>query len=148
MINPFKEINWQPGSTDLHKFARSLVIGFPVIAVVFFLAKWFKAGALPDTAFFLKLGGIGAAVGVVCWLVPAIARPLYYVWYALAACIGVVMANLLFALLFYGLFAPLGLIMRLIGRDPLNLHWQKRTVTTHWIDAEPSPPPSRYFRQF
>jgi hypothetical protein len=148
MINPFKEINWQPGSTDLHKFARSLVIGFPVIAVVFFLAKWFKTHQQPDPAFFLKLGVIGAAVGVVCWLVPAIARPLYYAWYALAACIGIVMANLLFALLFYGLFAPLGLIMRLIGRDPLNLHWQKRTVTTHWIDAEPSPPPSRYFRQF
>jgi hypothetical protein len=147
MINPFKEINWQPGSTDLHKFARSLVIGFPVIAVVFFLVKWLKTHHQPDPAFFLKLGVIGAAVGVVCWLVPIVARPLYYVWYALAACIGIVMANLLFTLMFYGLFTPLGLFMRLIGRDPLNLRW-KKDAATHWQDAEPTPPASRYFSQY
>ena len=147
MINPFKEINWKPAATDLRKFAVSLIIGFPVIAIVFFIAKWFKTHAMPDAHFFLMLGGIGAAVGLVCMVVPAIARPLYYVWYALAACIGIVVANLLFGLLFYALFTPMGLFMRLIGRDPLNLNW-KRSAASHWIDAPPPPPASQYFRQF
>jgi len=55
MINPFKEINWKPGESELRKFAWSLIIGFPCLALVFFIAKWAKAGALPQAAFFSKL---------------------------------------------------------------------------------------------
>ena len=147
MINPFKEINWKPEAADLRKFAWSLIIGFPCIAIVFFLAKWIKTHALPEANFFLMLGGIGGAVGLVCLLIPVIARPLYYVWYFLAACIGIVMANLLFALLFYVIFTPLGLIMRLLGRDALNLRW-KKNAASHWIDAPAAPPATRYFSQY
>ncbi len=147
MINPFKEINWKPDAAELRKFAWSLIIGFPCIAVVFFLVKWIKTHTLPDLHGFLMLGGIGAGVGLVCMAVPLIARPLYYVWYALAACIGIVMANLLFAAMFYALFAPVGLFMRLIGRDPLNLKWKKGQAS-HWQDAEPTPPAKQYFSQY
>jgi hypothetical protein len=147
MINPFKEINWKPAAADLGKFAWSLIIGFPCIAVVFFLARWIKTHSLPDAHFFLMLGGIGAAVGLVCLLVPVIARPLYYVWYALAACIGIVMANLIFTLLFYGVFTPMGLFMRLIGRDALSLK-SKKGAPTYWIDAPPAPPSAKYFNQY
>jgi hypothetical protein len=147
MINPFKEINWKPSSTDLRKFAWSLVIGFPCIAVFFFVAKWIFSGALPAPRFFLMLGSVGAATGLVCLLVPLIARPLYYVWYALAACIGIVISNLLFALMYYGLFAPLGLFMRLMGRDALSLKFE-RGRATYWLDAPAAPPAAQYFRQY
>ncbi len=147
MINPFKEINWKPDLAELRKFAWSLIIGFPCIAVVFFLVKAVKTHALPELGGFLTLGGIGVAVGLVCLAVPVIARPLYYVWYALAACIGIVMANLLFCVMFYGLFAPVGLLMRLIGRDPLQLKWS-RERSSHWQDAEPTPDAKSYFSQY
>ena len=147
MINPFKEINWKPAATDLRKFAWSLVIGFPCIATVFFLAKWISAGALPEPRFFLMLGGIGVAVGLVSLVITPLARLLYPVWYFLAACVGIVMANLIFMVLFFGIFTPMGLFMCLIGRDPLNLKW-KRSAASHWIDAPPAPPASQYFRQY
>lgn len=147
MINPFKEINWKPDSVELRKFAWSLIIGFPCIAIVFFLAKWIKTHALPDAHFFLMLGGIGAAVGLVSLIITPVAKMLYPVWYFLAACIGIVMANLIFLFLFFGIFTPLGVFMRLIGRDPLNLKW-KSSAATHWIDAPPAPPASQYFRQY
>ena len=147
MINPFKEINWRPAAADLRKFAWSLVIGFPCIARFFFLAKWISAGVLPIPRFFFLLGGIGAAVGIVCLLVPFIARPLYYIWYALAACVGIIMANLLFSLLFYGLFAPMGLFMRLLGRDALSLKF-KRGTASYWRTAPPTAPAAQYFRQY
>ena len=60
MINPFKEINWKPDRAELKKFGVSLIIGFPIIALVFFLVRWAKSGALPEPRFFLMLGGIGA----------------------------------------------------------------------------------------
>lgn len=147
MINPFKEINWKPAPADLRKFAISLIIGFPCIAVFFFLVKWISAGALPAPRFFLMLGGTGAATGLVCLLLPFLARPLYYVWYALAACIGIVMANLIFCVIFFGLFTPMGLFMRIIGRDPLSLKFRRGTAS-YWMDAPPAPPPSQYFSQY
>jgi hypothetical protein len=147
MINPFKEINWQPQRADLRSFAKSLIIGFPCIALVFFLVKWFSASAMPEPRFYFMLGGIGAAVGLVWACVPVIARPLYYVWYALAGCIGIVMANLLFCLLFFGLFLPIGLFMRLIGRDALRLRLDK-SASTYWLDAPPTPPATSYFSQY
>ena len=147
MINPFKEINWKPDGAELRKFAISLMIGFPIISIVFFLVKWAKGGELPEPRFFFLLGGIGAAVGLVSFLVPPIAKILYPVWYGLAACIGIVLANLLFTLLFYVLFGPLGLFMRLIGRDPLNLKF-KRGTASYWVDAPPPRPATHYFRQY
>lgn len=147
MINPFKEINWKPGIEELRKFAWSLIIGFPCIAIVFFLVKWMKTHAMPDANGFLMLGGIGAAVGLVSLLVAPLARLLYPIWYFLAACIGIVMANLIFMVMFYGLFTPIGVFMRLIGRDALNLKW-KRSAASHWIDAPPAPPAEQYFSQF
>lgn len=147
MINPFKEINWKPGIEELRKFAWSLIIGFPCIAIVFFLVKWMKTHAMPDANGFLMLGGIGAAFGLVSLLVAPLARLLYPIWYFLAACIGIVMANLIFMVMFYGLFTPIGVFMRLIGRDALNLKW-KRSAASHWIDAPPAPPAEQYFSQF
>ena len=147
MINPFNDINWKPGPADLRKFAWSLIIGFPCIASFFFLAKWTTTQAMPAPPSFLLLGGIGAGVGLLCILLPLLARPLYYVWYALAACIGLVMANLIFALMFYAIFLPMGLFMRFIGRDALKLRWEKKAAS-HWIDAPPAPPAEHYFSQY
>jgi hypothetical protein len=147
MINPFKEINWKPDVAELRKFAWSLVIGFPSIALVFFLVKTLKTHALPEAGGFLLLAGTGASVGLVCLAVPVIARPLYHVWYGLAACVGIVMVNLLFAVMFYGLFAPIGMLMRLMGRDHLKLRW-KKDQSSYWRDAAPMPPARNYFSQY
>jgi len=146
MINPFND-NWKPARPDLRKFALSLIIGFPIIAMVFFFVRWIQAQVMPQTGFFTMLGGVGAAIGLVCLLIPFIARPLYYVWYALAACLGFVMANLIFTLLFFGMFTPMAVMSRLLGRDPLRLKW-KRSEASHWQDAPPARLPAQYFRQY
>jgi len=147
MINPFKEINWKPSRADLRKFAVSLIIGFPCIAAAFFLARWAADRSMPAPSFFVLLGGIGAGTGILCLAAPVIARPLYHVWYALAACVGIVMANLLFTVVYYALFVPLGLFMRLKGRDVLGLKF-KRGTDTYWREAPPAAESTEYFRQF
>ena len=93
------------------KFAVSLIIGFPAIAVVFSLVAWLVKHSW--NPFFLWLGVIGLAAGIVLWLLPQIARPFYVVWYFIACCMGVVVGNLLFALFFYLVFTPLGLLLRM-----------------------------------
>ena len=145
MLNPFKDTNWHPGTVEKRAFARSLIIGFPILAAVFAVVGFWRTGAWPHGLLWLGLGGAGA--GVVLWLLPQIARPFYLVWYFAACCIGIVTGNLLFALFFYAVITPIGLVMRLLGRDPL----QKRpgpARPTYWRDVEKPVAAARYFRQY
>ena len=145
MLNPFKETNWNPNLAERKKFAVSLIIGFPAIAIIFSIVGRLTAHAWKP--FFLWLGVIGLAVGVVFWLVPQISRPFYLVWYFLACCMGFVTGNVLLSAFFYLVITPMGLVMRMAGRDPLRKKFD-RTTPTYWLDAEKVVDLKRYYRQF
>jgi hypothetical protein len=145
MINPFKDTNWNPDLAARRSFAKSWMIGFPVLAVVFSLVGWLGKGAVPGWTPWLA--GLGAGLGVVLWLVPQIAKPFYLAWYFLACCMGIVISNLLIAIFYYVVITPIGLIMRLLGRDPMQRRWQPKAAS-YWQEAEKSVEAERYFRQF
>ncbi len=145
MLNPFKDVNWNPGLPERRKFAVSLVIGFPVIAIV--LAIVTRLGTHQWNEFFLWLGVIGLAVGVVLWIVPQIARPFYMVWYFFGCCVGIVMGNVLLSAFYYLVITSFGLVMRAAGRDPLRRKFD-RSTPTYWQDAEKVVDLKRYYRQF
>jgi hypothetical protein len=146
MVNPFTEVNWNPGPRDRRKFALSLIIGFPCIAAVLLLVSLLrgKGWNLPLAAI---IGGGGLAVGLLLLGVPQIARPVYVVWYLVACCIGLVVGNLALALVFFVLVSGLGLVMRALGRRPVSKGFDKRAAT-YWHDAEQVDDPERYYRQF
>jgi hypothetical protein len=144
MINPFHDVNWNPGPAEKRKFAVSLIIGFPALALFFSLVNWlihhsFKPGLL-------WLGASGLAVGVVLWLVPQIARPFYVVWYFAACCIGIVMANLVFSLFFFLIFSPLGWLRRAMNPAAFPKSPEKARAT-YWQPAEKVTDIKRYYRQ-
>jgi hypothetical protein len=145
MINPFQDTNWNPDLAARRSFAKSLIIGFPALAVLFTISAWLKTHTFPDWTPWLAM--LGAGAGVVFWLVPQIAKPFYLVWYFAACCIGIVVSNLLIAAFFYLVITPFALAMRALGRDPMKRSWD-RSATTYWHEAEKSVDPKRYFRQF
>lgn len=149
MLNPFTEIQWKPDRAELRKFAVSLMIGFPVLAVILALAAWWKTGV--PGVFPIRLGAGGLLAGALLWPAPAaVIRPFYLMWYVLAACIGLVLGNLLFAMCFYLVLTPIGLALRLAGRRPLQTH-PDPTATTYWHvvgDGDKALAPSRYYQQF
>ena len=144
MMNPFAEVDWNPDVRARKKFAVSLIIGFPVIAIVFALVTFCAKHAWKP--FFLWLGGIGLAAGVVLWLVPQIAKPFYLAWYFLACCMGIVIGNALFALFFYLVFTPLGLCLRLRRNQGITKSFDK-SRKSYWRDAEKPVDLKRYYRQ-
>jgi len=146
MVNPFKEVNWNPGPRERRNFAVSLMIGFPCFAALLLLL-----GALRGNGWNLPLaaavGGGGLTAGLLLLALPQLARPIYVAWYFVACCIGVVVGNLALAVVFFVVLTGLGLVMRALGRHPVSKGFDKRAAT-YWHDGEPVDDPRRYYRQF
>jgi hypothetical protein len=51
------------------------------------------------------------------------------------------------AIIFYLVVTPVGIIMRLTGRDPMERAFD-RTAKTYWKPRRTDPDSARYFRQY
>jgi hypothetical protein len=145
MMNPFTEVNWNPDRAGRKKFAVSLLIGFPCIAAALLLFGHFTHGGWKPGL--VWLGVIGAALGLVFWLLPGIARPFYVVWYFIGCCLGFVMGNLLLSLFFYVVITLIGWLMLALGRRSLTKGFN-RARTTYWDEANKKLDSKAYYRQF
>jgi hypothetical protein len=91
----------------------------------------------------LALGGL--------LLLPAMAYPQslrwpYQGWMALGQVLGWINTRIILGLIFYGLFTPIGLVMRWAGRDPLYLRHDPH-AETYRVNRQPRPS-SHMRRQF
>ena len=50
------------------------------------------------------------------------------------------------ALIFYGIVTPIGVVMRLFGRDKLTRRFDAE-ATSYWVAHDPGGEPARYLRQ-
>ena len=132
------QINWKPDSTELRKFGVSMIVGFAIIGGVLY---WRDHVSVAYGCFVF-----GAVSGLLGLTGTRAALPIYVAWMAVAFVMGNIVSRLLLALVYYGLFTPMGLAMRLGGRDALRL---KRTdVKTYWSDIPESQRVNDCERQF
>jgi hypothetical protein len=146
MLNPFKDTNWNPDLGERRKFARSLIIGLPCIALLLLVTGRLHASVWNFNPP-LIIGGAGFGLGVLLLLLPSIAKPFYLVWYFLACCVGIVVGNVLLALAFYVFVTGVGLLKRAFGGGTFRKNVD-RTASTYWQDAEQPKDPQRYYRQY
>jgi heme A synthase len=69
--------------------------------------------------------------------VPRILQPLLGFWMKTGGLLHVVVSPILLALFFFGAVLPIGLVLRLSGKDLLHL---KRNDKTYWIERQPPGP--------
>ena len=74
-------------------------------------------------------------------------RALYVVLTLVTFPIGIVVSNVMLVILFYGLFTPIALVFRLMGRDALNRRFEP-DLESYWVPYPQRKDPSHYFRQF
>ena len=112
--------------------ARTVGGAFVVLWAIFALVVPFlggKGGSFPV----LWMLGLGlAAVGTI---LPRVLKPVYYAWMTFAILLGWVMTRVLLTIFFFLVLMPTGIIMRLVGRDPMQRKIDQ-AAETYWIDKE------------
>lgn len=159
----------------LHEEARhstELQVGsdrsFGIVFTVFFGVLGFIAGkasehpgwlqrALVGFVDLIGLGDVGArtvywAVGGVflalALIVPKLLHPLNVAWMRFGAVLQMVISPIILGLMFYVAITPMGLVLRLMGKDLLRLKLDK-SAKSYWLVRDPpGPAPESMRNQF
>ena len=105
----------------------------------------FRRGAAVEVA--AAIGTVAALVGTLGLLLPRAIRWVYVGMIYLAFPIGWVVSHVILALVLYLVLTPIGLLLRLAGRDPLARGFD-RSASSYWTPHRRADSMERYFRQF
>lgn len=119
----------------LHGKLGSSDRAFGFVMSVFFalLSSWpmLRYGKEPQYVFL----GIAVFFLLSAQALPVILRPLNILWTAFGLLLHLVMSPLILGILYFGLFTPIGLLMRVSGRDPLHRALDKN-LPSYWIPRD------------
>jgi hypothetical protein len=124
------DIQWSPPARTLRQFA----------------ALWLVC----SVAAALSLGwgaALPGVVGVAGLVWPTAIRPVFAAATALTFPVGWLVSQVVLVALYFGVFTPMGLLMRLARRDALALCYRP-AAPTYWQPRRPPADVRRYFRQF
>lgn len=92
--------------------------------------------------------GLSAAILAVSLLKPAILHHANRAWMGLAGILNRIVSPVVMGLVFFLAAIPTGLILRMLGKDPLRLRFD-RQAETYWLARQPrGPAPETMSRQF
>jgi hypothetical protein len=88
----------------------------------------------------------GALLVVMGLLLPGRLGPIYKAWMAVGHVLGWINTRIILGIIYYGLFTPIGLVMRLRGKDAMGRQYDE-TTNTYRVLRRPRPA-SHMLRQF
>jgi hypothetical protein len=133
----FQHLEWDPSPAELRRFSRAMWIGFGLLG----LLAWWRQGTLGPPVWGLWLTGI--ALAAAAW-VPGLGRIAYLGVYIPSSLIGFVVSRVLLMVVYFGVFLPIGLVLRLSGKDLLGTAGAKPQWRRHTGRQERR----RYYRQY
>jgi hypothetical protein len=135
------EINRDPTPRQIRQFALFWLPAFCLLlgGLAVYRYAWWPAA--------WTLAGIGALSVVFGVFRPTVMRMVFIGWMWAAFPIGWLVSHLLLGAIFFLVLTPIGLIVRAVGRDPLERKLD-RAARTYWIARPGEADPASYFRQF
>jgi hypothetical protein len=136
----WSDIQFDPSRTTLRQFAG--------LGLVFFggFALW-QAMVRGHTTLAAILAILAVTIGLLGWARPQWVRWIYVGWMVLAFPIGWTISQIMLAVMFFGLFAPIGLVFQLVGRDPLR-RARCPDRESFWEPKPEATDVGRYFKQY
>lgn len=110
-------------SIDNKKFGRQMSVALAVIAAFGYTREW------PEIVL-LVLSALAALHFVLAYVAPGLLGRINSVWMGLGFLMGKVVSPIVMTILFFILFTPIGLFMKIIGRDELLL--KNRGGSSFW----------------
>lgn len=90
----------------------------------------------------------GATIfAIVYYAVPAIQRSAFRAWMTITYPIGWTVSHIILGVFYFLIVTPIGLIMRLFGRDPMQRRFE-RDRPSYWVEHRVTASAARYWRQF
>jgi hypothetical protein len=132
-----REDDVQVGSERSFGFVFAAVFG--IIAII---KAVFGAGMTNWTIFWFTGSGIFLAIALI---IPRILRPLNIVWFKFGLLLNSIVSPVIMGLLFFVTVTPIGLLMRLFGKRPLNLKFEPE-AESYWIHRTPPGPEAGSFK--
>lgn len=132
-----------PSRSDLRWFGLIFAGFFALLGAL----SWYRTRSADHHTAAIVLWCVGGGVALIYYAVRPIQRPFYDLLITVAYPIGWVVSHLMIVLVYYGVITPIGVIMRLFGRDSMNRRFD-RSATTYWIAHDPGAATKRYFQQF
>jgi MFS family permease len=143
------EINLHPDERILRQFGWIALGGLGFIAAI----AWFEvlifsfglgAARVPVVA---ACGSLAVVSAIFALVYPKANLAVYLGITILTYPIGFVLSYVIMGALFYLIIAPIGLLLRLFGTDPMERRIQPG-AESYWLDAGPARPRASYFKQF
>lgn len=102
---------------------------------------FFTIGIYPF--FYNKEPQLWAIVLSVCFVIVAFIKPIiflafYKIWTKFGNFIGGIISKIIMFILYFGLFTPVSIVLKVLGKDLLNKKMNKSQVS-YWIDRETQP---------
>ena len=117
-----------PAVSDSQARKTALVVA----GVLFAIALWNVYRGRMSVVVILV--GMAALLTLIGLFVPVAARAFHRFWMGIAAILGYINSRILLCLIYYGLFTPVGLVRRLMGRDPMRRRGEAQS--SYWVTRE------------
>ena len=119
-------------NAGLRKFG--LTTGAIIVVLFSFFFPWvFDMTAMPMWPWI-----VAGILWVPALLMPSVLRPVYATWMKIGHAIGWVNTRIILGVIFYVLVLPMGLIMRLFGKDPMARKMNK-SISSYRIESVSEP---------
>ena len=79
----------------------------------------------------IRIWALAVAVifGLLGLIVPQILKPVFRVWMALGEVLAWINTRIILTILYYALIVPIGMILRMNGKDPMRLKFDREATT-------------------
>jgi len=134
------EINWNPSSRQLRQFGVAM---FVMCSLFGALLGWLHFGSVAP---FWGGAVIGFVFFAAAFAAPPVGRALYKAWMGLALVLGTIISPVVMALIYFLILTPIGLALRLAGRDALQR--RSRGQESYWAKIQHRTDVRSYERQF
>jgi len=130
------QINWNPSDRQLRQFGIVSLVAFPLLA-------WLWKASL---AVVVGFGLAGAGLALLGLTFPRALKPIFLGLMLVSLPIGLVVGEAAMLVIYYGVFLPIGLVFRILGRDSLEMRFDRQAVT-YWRPKPQPRGPASYYRQ-